>query len=355
MKTGRTVPDLISEVTRQAALKNDYLAKTSSITMVGGLDAALAVAEGADHLPLLTITDTAHGQIADYLDIPNKFYKRLRSEYPDSFDHMVNAMFTKKATPRLIRTLDGNLRGFLSDRYRRRDNFDLLEAILPVLSGFGDLRIVSCEVTETRMYLKFLSTHIEGEVKPGDVVQAGAVITNSEIGFAATSVFPFLNRLICSNGAIVNDFGQRRYHIGKRIEGDGDNAMELYSDATLEADDHAFWMKIADTVRAVVDPEAFKVLLARLQETAGQRISGNPEKTVELLANRFTLNQDQRASALRHLVEDGNGFNLWGLSNAVTSVASEQVDYSEATRLETLGGTLITLEPSQWTVLAEAA
>jgi hypothetical protein len=33
----------------------------------------------------------------------------------------------------MLRTLDGQVRAVLSDRYRRLDNFDLAESVLPIL------------------------------------------------------------------------------------------------------------------------------------------------------------------------------------------------------------------------------
>lgn len=34
----------------------------------------------------------------------------------------------------MLRTLDGNLRAFLSNRYRRLDNLELVDHILPVIA-----------------------------------------------------------------------------------------------------------------------------------------------------------------------------------------------------------------------------
>lgn len=70
-------------------------------------------------------------------------------------------------------------------------------------------RIASCEVTEGNLYLKVINKAIRAEVKPGDVVQAGFVVSNSEVGLGSLRVEPLVYRLVCSNGLIVNDYGQK--------------------------------------------------------------------------------------------------------------------------------------------------
>ena len=172
----------------------------------------------------------------------------------------------------------------------------------------------------------------------------------------SVSAFPFVHRLICLNGAVLNEFGQRKYHVGKKIAGDETQAVELlFSDETLKADDTAFWMKIKDVVRATVSQVQFDKILERLRESAQQKIEGAPEKVVLELANKHQLNEGQRTSILRHLIDDGVGLNAFGLMQAVSSAADEEADYDTNTRLQQISGGVITLNPSQWKELATAA
>src|SRR5215472_16746409 len=93
----------------------------------------------------------AHEQFADYLDIPRKFYGRLRDAHPSLLDHNVNTLLRHEPKRRMVRTLDGQVRAFLSDRYRRLDNDELAEAILPVLGEIPEVQFPSTEITETRL------------------------------------------------------------------------------------------------------------------------------------------------------------------------------------------------------------
>jgi len=112
--------------------------------------------------------------------------------------------------------------------------------------------IVSSEVTETHMYIKVINKRLKAEVTVGDVVQAGIVISNSEVGLGSLKVEPLIFRLVCKNGLIVKDYAQKRYHVGKQIDND-DSAYEIFSDETLAQDDRAFFMKVQDTVRVAID------------------------------------------------------------------------------------------------------
>ena len=53
---------------------------------------------------------------------------------------------------------------------------------------------MSCEVTENRLYLKVVNHRLEMEVRKGDIVQAGVMISNSEVGLGAVSIQPLVLR-----------------------------------------------------------------------------------------------------------------------------------------------------------------
>ncbi len=239
MKTGKTLSELAIELERQSETKKDYIASTESLEMT---DTGEMTLEG-DTRQEFEIADHAHTQIAARLDIPAKYYQRMRSQAPELLAANVNGWFQQKPERRMVRTLDGQMRAFLSERYRRLDNFDLASAVLPVLKEMGEgLKIVSTELTESKMYIKVINERLELEVKQGDVVQAGMVISNSEVGLGSLKVEPLIYRLICTNGMIAQDYSQKRYHVGRNAE--SGEAYELFRDETIKADDRAFFLKV---------------------------------------------------------------------------------------------------------------
>ena len=74
MKTGRTLQELAVEIERQSAGKRDFLADTRELTMLTTADGSELHIAGSGEFGLRPL---AHQQIADYLDIPRKFYGRL--------------------------------------------------------------------------------------------------------------------------------------------------------------------------------------------------------------------------------------------------------------------------------------
>ena len=313
MKQGLTLTELATELDRRQNQKADYVADTRELVMASNGTSKLAVADQGE----FDIRNMAHRQIGERLGIPRKFYERLREEHPALLDHNVNTLFREKPERRLVRTLDGNARAFLSDRYRRIDDYDLAEAILPVLHEQPDMIIESCDLTETRMYVKALFPRIQGEVKVGEPVQAGVLIQNSEVGHGMLDVSPIVYTLFCKNGMVVPESGTQRRHVGRRIDNGGEESYELFRDETLAADDRALLMKVTDVVRACTDEAAFRSITLRLRDLTSTEKMEDPIKGVERLANRFDLGEEESRGVLRHLIEGGD-LTAYGALNAVT-------------------------------------
>ena len=352
MKQGTSLNALAATLLRQAQAKRDYLVDTRALrfeTVAGGESKITLMAEESE---AFLVNDFTHRQIADRLGIPARYFDMMREKNPELLGTNVNSWFAAKPEKRLLRTLDGTVRAFLSDRYRRMDNAEVAEAVLPIISELPEAEVISCELTQTKMYIKVVNRRLQLDVRPGDTVQAGFVLSNSEVGAGSVRVEPLVFRLVCSNGLIVPDYGQKRYHVGRALE--AEESQAIYRDETLAADDAAFLMKVQDTVRLAVDQAKFAHLVNRLRDAAGEPLSGNPVSAVELLANRHSLTQDESGGVLRHLVTGGD-FSRYGLLNAVTRTSQEVADYDRATELERLGGKIMTLDSKEWRELAVAA
>lgn len=295
------------------------------------------------------VKHNAHRQIADWAKIPAAYYDRMPT---DLRAVNVNHWLNNEPGQRMVRTLDGQVRAFMSDRYRVLDNFDLATAILPILQEVPDMDVISTELTENRMYIKALFPRIEREVKRGDVVQSGVVISNSEVGKGSLRVEPLVYRLVCLNGMISN-ISQKKYHIGKAA-GEADAAMEIYRDETLQADDRAFWLKVQDTVRASVDHVQFNKIVDDMARTVDLGFEVGPQEVIERTAKKFSLTDGESQSVLTHLIEGGD-LNGFGLLNALTRTSQDVEDYDRATEFERMGGQIIELNPSQWSEIAAAA
>lgn len=346
MRQGRTIIELAKELERQRSVRKDYIADTRMLVMkTDNHGNSLLSLDLGSATEILQLNELAHSQIAARLQIPQKYYQKMRAENPALLDWNVNSWFRQTPEKRMVRVLDGNVRAFLFDRYRRLDNLELADTVLPILKEMKGAEIASCEVTETHLFLKVINKKLKAEVSVGDVIQAGICISNSEVGLGSLKVEPLLYRLVCKNGLIVKDYAQKRYHVGKQIESE-DTAYEIYSDETLQADDRAFFMKVQDTVRTAVDEAKFHLTIEKFKQAKQESTGTDPVKTVELLADKYILNQSERGSILRHFIMAGDN-SKFGLINAVTRASQDIDNYNRATDLERLGGELLSLPVSQ--------
>lgn len=351
MKQGKTLVELAQEIERQSKNREDMIADTRAIAMDGHGDLRIV-----DSGKTLAVTDHAHRQIGDRVGIPAKYYDRMRKEAPGLLATNVNNWFAQNPEKRLIRTLDGYARAFLSDRYQRIDNNHVAEVVLPVLSQTPGIEIMSAEITESRLYIKAVTHSVSGEIKSkrvGDFVEAGVLISNSEVGLGAVQVMPFFHFLVCTNGMVRNKEGLRAAHLGTKLDGD-DYVASILTDETRKHLDQGVLLKVRDTITAAMDPDRFAEAVRKMQGLTTQYVSGDPAKAIEVLADDFGMIGDERSSVLRHLIEGGD-LSRYGVMNAVTRTAADLESYDRATEFEAMGGRILDLPAANWERYAKAA
>lgn len=346
MKQGMTIQDAAKEIMRQSQAKADYLVNTANLHMEtcdGVPTLRLLDDSGMDRVEPLDILTTAHRQMGTYLNIPWKYYERMLQNNIGLLARNVNTWLQQGPEQRMIRTIDGRARAFLSNRYRRIDNIDIAKITLPIIQQMPDAIYESCNLSDDYMYIKVVNPRLTAEVVPGDIVQAGVVISNSETGQGAVCVQPLIYRLVCSNGMTVNEARTRRNHIG-RVSSADENLL-IYSKETLEADDKAFIMKVQDTVRAAVDEARFAKILGKLRESTDKKLNtADLPSVVKLASSSMGITDAESDGVLQRLIE-GTDYTLYGLANAVTRHSQDVEDYDRASKLEEIGYQIITMSP----------
>jgi hypothetical protein len=306
--------------------------------------------ETTSGLELMPATAYAHAQMASKLSIPKVYYDRMMKQSPDLLAENVNHWLGERQDETgLIRTLRGQLRAFLSSRYRIVDNHDILAMVLPELSEMGSgIKIASCQVTDERMYLKVINTDIEAAIAVGDPVQAGFILSNGEIGNSSIAVEPFIYRLVCTNGLILKDKKQRKNHAGRSAEN-----SDLYAIDTIQAIDDAFKLKVRDLVRNAISISTFQEAVADMQGAKSNPITGSPVKAVEVTAKSIGLSENESGLVLKHLIDAGD-LSQFGMLNAVTRTAEDIESYDRATEVERLGSSVLYLPTTTWREIATA-
>jgi len=358
MKTGLNLDDFVAETERQAKTKRDFKAPSPALSMhEARLESPPLSPQGfpmrfnlqVGNVGEFPVRQTAHTQIATRLKIPMNYYERMMKEDGGILSANVNHWLRAQAEHRMVRTIDGQARAYLSDKYRPLDNFDLLRVVRPVLEEAPGMRFESVAITEDKFYVKAFTDKIEGEVKVGEPVQAGVLIQNSEVGQGSLRIEPMILVLRCLNGAVVQAAGMRRFHVG-RGEEELEEAAEFFTDATRRAEDEAFWRKVVDVARASFDEVQFGRILEKYRQATKTAIPRDVslDDVVEITQSRYGLSDGERDSVLKNLI-NGHDLTQWGLSNAITATSQDDaLSYDRASDLERFGGQVLELNQKQW-------
>jgi hypothetical protein len=365
MKTGKeSIQAIWSEIDRQNKAKVDLIAPTPKLEMVTR-ETKFSDDKPVVHIPeiVTNINDerhnygiwrTGHDHIAGHTKIQKQYYDRMLEEAPELLATNVNHWFNKNPELRMIRTLDSNVRAMLSPRYRPLDNYDLGLVIFNEMVDFkGELILASSEITEKKLYLKFVMPGMTAPVRVGDMHSAGVIVANSEIGFGRIKIEPFIYRLRCTNGMIASDVGLKKNHVGRQLE-EFDEAVRYFADETRQADDRAFYLKVRDVFRATLSGDTFNRQINLLQEATEEKIEGNLEGAVEVIANTFAFTEDERIKMADHFLKEAD-FTKFGIANAITRTAEDLGNYDRATEFEKFGGEVIVMPKTDWNRIANAS
>jgi hypothetical protein len=321
---------LVEELERQRRSRLDLIVESSTLKAFPdefyGLK--LAVPEYGEY----PLTDWAHGQLADKLGIPRKYYQRMMdSGKLRLLADNVNA-WLGEGERRLIRILDGRIRAILSDRYRVMDNYDLVFLALDEFKKREAVEIYRVDLTETMLYLKAIDRTLVDSVGNGDIVYGGLIIRNSEVGASALRVEPFILRKVCSNGLIL-EHSLKRIHLGRQT-------MEIgeieWSDETRMLEDKALWAKVRDIIRATFDKRIFQSWVEKLKESTKIDIK-KPIEAVNNIVGHLGLSEEQKQRLLMHFSEP----TKYGLINAITNLAGQTKNVDEQVRLEEFAGEIL--------------
>lgn len=357
MKIDKSLQDLAIEIERRAAAKQDFIAPVGKMeVVVRDNKPAIALANG--EVKTFGINEVAHDQMAAYAGIPRDYYRRMQAEDPALLANNINRWIhdaEKAGDKRMVRTLDGAVRALLSDKFRTLDNEDLAEVVLPVLME-KNFQILSCEITERRMYIKAVSREIEKSIPSGakmgdgshhifDCLAPAVSIGNSEVGFGSLYIESGILTRACTNLAW---FGakMRKYHVGARADL-SDDVYALLTDETKRKTDAAVFGQVSDILQGAVNQQLFDKTVDKLQAATKDRLGDDVVEVVEQVGKKFSFNEGERKGILARLIEGGD-LSRYGLHSAVTRHSADVENYDRATELEKMGGQIIDLAPSQW-------
>ena len=376
----RSLEDMLHVITEQNKMKQDYIAPTNQLqfrTLQNEGETAhsqiVMEANQGEPTKILNVNQHCFDQIAQKAEIATPTARRLQQNYPREMDNLINAIWQKENSKRMIRTFEnsnhtnsfnydnhtGTARAFLSDKFKTFDNSDLLESALPTL-GESDAcwKIVNFANTDKKLYIRLKSEVIQADAGVGDLMAHGIGISNSETGSGSVAVFGINWTLACTNGMQTENV-TRKAHITSARDGDTWNVL---TDETKQADNHSLKLQLRDIVSSYASRDAFDENIEKMRRAKEDTVDVPMNESVENLGKVLTLSKKETSNVLEGLLQtigqsgyDKNQkINRATLVNACTAVGNT-ADPDNVDFWQRLGGKVLNLGKTDWNRVAMAS
>ncbi len=288
-----------------------------------------------------TLTDHSFGQLTDRLSPRLRAYAGTLIEGGSDWRYglaqsIVNEHLLHSDDRMLVRHVGGQVRGVMSDTYKRIDSRPLLDAYLGALESVGAIA-VSGFSTETRNSVRAILPRVIEPIA-GEAMVLGLHWGNSDFGAGAYQMSAFAIRLVCLNG-MVGETQMKKVHLGARLS---EGMLEL-SDATLDLDHRTLSSATTDVVRALLSPSAVDERVSKVQAAAAQETTF--EAAWSRVGKALTKSEKERAKNAYEgpdVLNLPEGPTLWRFSNALSFMANEKgVSPDRKLELQHLAGAVV--------------
>src|SRR3990167_1708785 len=313
----------------------DALVKGSAMTFFPG-EAAIAIGYGGQ---TRGIHRHALSQLAQRAGIPGQYLAGLvagegwQTELATTvLDRHYNV--GEGSTRFLAREVKGEVRGVLSDKYRRLDSRPLVEAFAAECQKIGAVP-VDGTVTDTRVALKAIIPTLYEPV-PGEVLAFGVEWGNSDYGAGTHALRMFIFRLWCANGATMEN-AMAQVHLGARLSDD----VEL-SQRTYALDTRTSISAMRDVVSGLLAPAKIEQLREGIRVADEKKVEW--KNISSKLAKRLLkgeLDEARRAFESDDVINLPAGKSVWRASNALSWIAGRTDDADRRLELQRIAGEVI--------------
>ena len=291
-----------------------------------------------------TLHDNAIGQLADRMGIPQRYLRGLASGEPWAKQLAATLLnehsgWTQRSRV-LVRTVGTQVRGVLSDSYRRLNSVEILTAFVQEASQQGAV-ISDAYMNDTKIWAEtILPTPLTVPTsKNGDVVIfAGARFSTSDYGDGAVDMRAFLLNGACLNG-MVRESVMKQVHLGSKLP---DN-LQL-SQQTYELDTKTTVSAVRDLTKGLFSKD--NLMKKAIEIQGASEIDVDFEHELKRLTRDGGLLKQEGKEVekilMRNDPEDGvqGGATLWKLTQAITAHARE-LSPERSRELHELSGQLL--------------
>lgn len=282
----------------------------------------------------------AIGQLVERAGIPRAYAQGLAVPNTDQEDnqwrrtllaHSLTEHYQHDASRYLVRAIGDQVRGVLSDRFRRLDSRPMLDAFVSVASEIGAVPYEGI-ASDIRTSVRAIVPVIHEPV-PGEAMVFGLSWQNSDYGAGTYAISAFVLRLVCLNGA-VGENALRQVHLGGRL---GENIE--FSARTYALDTDTMVSATRDIVRAALGPAQVEKRLAVVKHAHEQEVSfAAAWKAVGTSLTKAEQSAVKDAFESKDVVMLPAGNTKWRFSNALSWVANQAENADRQIELQRAAG-----------------
>lgn len=270
----------------------------------------------------------AISQISDKMGIPARYLRELAMG--DEWQKQLCATILNEhsgwtqRTRVLVRAVGMEVRGVLSDSYRRLNSVEIITAFIQEASVQGAV-MSDAYMNDTKVWCEtILPTPIEIPTRKNGMVTifAGARFSTSDYGNGSVDMRSFLLNGACLNG-MVRESVMRQVHLGSRLP----DSIAL-SQKTYELDTKTTVSAIKDLTKGLYSRETIMDKAIEIQ--GASEIDVDFDKELKSLVQRGALLKNEGREVEKLLMnnnpDDGvtGGATLWKLTQGITAFAREQ-------------------------------
>lgn len=270
------------------------------------------------------LTRWSQDQLSERVGAPARFVRELmthgqeRQQIATDLLTRLAALMPERA---LVRNVGDQVRGVLSDRFRRIDVRPTMSAFIEEAVNLGAVPL-RASMTETRTHLRMVLPHVF-EPAPNEIISIGGALTNSDVGNGALAFSLFIDRLWCTNFAIMHS-EMRAVHLGRRLT----EEEFRFSEMTMKLDSQTQVSAVRDVVRAALAPERVGEILNQIvKANAAPMTSGQITGFLKSALNtggQVAEAEAKFSSAEMELLPPGQ--TVWRLSNVLSLLAQSNPD-----------------------------
>lgn len=270
----------------------------------------------------------AIGQVSEKMGIPAKYLRELSAGA--AWQKQLCATILNEhsgwmeRTRVLVRAVETEVRGILSDSYRRLNSVEILTAFIREAANQGTV-VSDAYMNDTKVWCEtILPTPIEIPTRKNGtvVIFAGARFSTSDYGNGSVDMRSFLLNGACLNG-MVRESVMRQVHLGAKLP----DSMAL-SQKTYELDTQTTVSAVSDLTKGLYSRDTLMQKAVEIQGAA--EVDVDFDKELKQLVQRGALLKNEGREVEKLLMnnnpDDGvtGGATLWKLTQGITAFARAQ-------------------------------